>query len=121
MVSCTIFGVPVSVGGTDCLSATLEALASESFKEVTPAYYEIALKVKFTRDSDSGRMIELCHENISIDFAAQWSNKLGDINHFFRGRADAKDESIASTIARNAKVWSKSMEKLVKSFEDLGD
>ena len=68
--SCTIFGVPVTISGTDCISAALEALASESFKEVTPAYYEIALKVKFTRDSDSGRMIELCHENISIDFAA---------------------------------------------------
>ncbi|MBQ3708647.1 MAG: hypothetical protein II889_12215 [Clostridia bacterium] len=119
--SCTLFGVPVSVGGTECISAALEALASESFKEVTPAYYEIALKVKFTRDSDSGRMIELCHENISIDFAAQWSNKLGDINHFFRGRADAKEESIASTIAKNSKVWNKSLDKLVKSFEDLGD
>ena len=119
--SCTIFGVPVTVGGTDCVSAALEALASESFKEVTPAYYEIALKVKFTRDSDSGRMIELCHENISIDFAAQWSNKLGDINHFFRGRADAKEESIASTIAKNSKVWAKAMDKLVKAFEGLDD
>jgi len=119
--SCTLFGVPVSIGGTECLSATLEALASESFKEVTPAYYEIALKVKFTRDSDSGRMIELCHENISIDFAAQWSNKLGDINHFFRGRADAKEESIASTIAKNSKVWTKTMDKLIKAFEDLDD
>ena len=119
--SCTLFGVPVSVSGTECLSATLEALASEAFKEVTPAYYEIALKVKFTRDSDSGRMIELCHENVTIDFAAQWSNKLGDINHFFRGRADAKEESIASTIAKNSKIWTKTMDKLIKAFEDLDD
>ena len=117
--SCTIFGVPVTVSGTDCLSAALEALASESFKEVTPAYYEIALKVKFTRDSDSGRMIELCHENVTIDFAAQWSNKLGDINHFFRGRADAKDEAIASAIQRNQKVWAKAMDKLITSLEEL--
>ena len=119
--SCTIFGVPVTVGGTDCLSATLEALASESFKEVTPAYYEIALKVKFTRDSDSGRMIELCHENVTIDFAAQWSNKLGDINHFFRKTADAKSEAIASTLQKNQKIWDKSMDKLVSALESLDD
>ena len=119
--SCTIFGVPVTVGGTDCVSAALEALSSEAFKEVTPAYYEIALKVKFTRDSDSGRMIELCHENVTIDFACQWSNKLGDINHFFRKTADAKSESIASTIQKNQKVWDKSMDKLVKAFESLDD
>ncbi len=117
--SCTIFGVPVTVGGTDCISAVLEALASESFRDVTPAYYEIALKVKFTRDSDSGRMIELCHENVTIDFAAQWSNKLGDINHFFRGRADAKDEAIASTIQKNQKIWGKTMDKLGSALEDL--
>ena len=117
--SCTIFGVPVTVAGTDCISAALEALASESFKEVTPAYYEIALKVKFTRDSDSGRMIELCHENVTIDFAAQWSNKLSDINHFFRGRADAKEESIASTIQKNQKIWAKTMDKLIAALEEL--
>ncbi len=119
--SCTIFGVPVTVPGTDCVSAALEALASESFKEVTPAYYEIALKVKFTRDSDSGRMIELVHENVYIDFAAQWSNKLGDINHFFRKTADAKSESIASTLQKNQKVWNKSMDKLVSALESLDD
>ncbi|MBE6724838.1 MAG: hypothetical protein E7576_06520 [Ruminococcaceae bacterium] len=119
--SCTIFGVPVTVGGTDCISASLEALASESFKEVTPAYYEIALKVKFTRDSDSGRMIELVHENVTIDFAAQWSNKLGDINHFFRKCADAGNEAIASTLQKNQKVWDKSMSKLVSSLEGLDD
>ena len=117
--SCTIFGVPVTVPGTDCVSAALEALSSEACKEVTPAYYEIALKVKFTRDSDSGRMIELVHENVSIDFAAQWSNKLGDINHFFRKCADAGSESIASTMQKNQKVWAKSMEKLVSSLESL--
>ena len=119
--SCTIFGVPVTIGGTDCVSAVLEALASESFKEVTPAYYEIALKVKFTRDSDSGRMIELVHENVNIDFACQWSNKIGDINHFFRKTADAKTESIASMIQKNQKVWNKSMDKLISAFESLDD
>ncbi|MBQ3861262.1 MAG: hypothetical protein II779_12085 [Clostridia bacterium] len=119
--SCTIFGVPVTVGGTDCISAVLEALASESFKVVTPAYYEIALKVKFTRDSDSGRMIELVHENVTIDFAAQWSNKIGDINHFFRKTADAKSEAIASMIQKNQKVWNKSMDKLVQALDGLSE
>ena len=119
--SCTLFGVPITVSDTECISATLEALASESAKVVTPAYYEVALKVKFTRDSDSGRMIELVHENVNIDFAAQWSNKIGNINHFFRGRADAKDTAIASSIAKNKKVWDKSMEKLFSQLEKASE
>ena len=44
--SCTIFGAPLCVSDTDCISAVLEAMASEACQVVTPAYYEIALKVK---------------------------------------------------------------------------
>ena len=119
--SCTIFGVPIVVGETEAISATLEALASESYKEVTPAYYDVALKVKFTRDSDSGRMIELTRENVTIDFGAQWSNKLGDLNHFFRQRLDAQDVSIASAIARSKKLWDKAMTKLYDGLENAGE
>ena len=75
--------------------------------------------MKFTRDSDSGRMIELCHENVAIDFAAQWSNKLGDINHFFRTTADGKAETIASNIAKKKKAWDKTMEKLAGQFDSI--
>jgi len=54
--SLTIYGMPITaIGQEDAVSATLEAMASESYRLVTLAYYESALKVKFTRDSDSDR------------------------------------------------------------------
>ena len=36
-----------------------EALCAESYKKVVPAYYETALKTKYTRDDESIAMIDM--------------------------------------------------------------
>lgn len=118
--SVTLFGVPITaVENADAISATLEAMASESYKEVSPAYYEIALKVKFTRDSDSGRMIDLISQNVSTDFVTLYSNRLSDVNHFFRNNLSSQVDSIASKFKVNERAWAKLMEKFLEAFEEL--
>ncbi len=49
-------------------AAVLEALASENYRTVTPAYYEKALKVKYSRDDISSRMFDLIKGHISFDY-----------------------------------------------------
>ena len=120
--SVTVFGMPITaVNQADAVSATLEAMASESYKLVSPAYYETALKVKFTRDSDSGRMIDLISQNVSTDFVTLYSNALGDINHFFRNNLSGGKESIASQFRSTDKIWKKNVDKFLKSFEEIED
>lgn len=43
-------------------------MACESRKSVIPAYYEVALKVKFTRDEESAKMLDLAFENRVFDY-----------------------------------------------------
>ncbi len=118
--SVTLFGVPITATEKfDAISATLEALASESYRLVAPAYYEVALKTKFTRDSDSGRMIDLIAQNVSCDFVTLYSVELGDINHFFRNQLSAQKESIASSFKTNDKVWKKSIQMLLEELESV--
>ena len=69
----TCFGVPVSADLTTC-AAVLEALASESYRQVTPAYYETTLKLKYTRDDVSARMFDLIKNGVSYDFGVTYSN-----------------------------------------------
>jgi len=45
----------------------LEALQSESAKTVRPAYYDIALKTKYTRDDDSVEMLDLIFNTRVVD------------------------------------------------------
>ncbi|MBQ4354814.1 MAG: hypothetical protein IJC71_07950 [Clostridia bacterium] len=120
--SVTLFGVPTTaVENTEVISATLEAMASESYKQVSPAYYEVALKVKFTRDSDSGRMIDLIASHVSTDFVTLYSNALSDINHFFRNNLGGGKEAISSSFRTSEKVWAKIMEKFLAKLEDAGE
>lgn len=65
--SCNLFVVPVSVSDADRVSAVLEALAYYGWKDVLPAYYDVALSVKFARDDDSVNMLDIIRDNRSFD------------------------------------------------------
>jgi hypothetical protein len=46
---------------------TLEALASESYRKVTPNLYEVAMKIRYTTDSTSQRMIDHIRDGVSFE------------------------------------------------------
>ena len=115
----SIYGIPVTNKNLDSTTATLEALASESYKTVTPAYYETALKVRYTRDSESGQMIELIRKNVSSDFASMYSAHIADIVHTFRGSLSSGKESIASTMQKAVKLWELKLNDIISKIESV--
>ena len=116
---CTIFAIPITTGNPDAVSAVLEALAAESARLVSPAYYDQALKVKYTRDSDAGEMIDLIYSNISTDFAFMYSNNLTDIAHLFRNNISNKNEALASAMAKSEKAWGKMLTRFLEKLDDV--
>lgn len=46
---------------------TLEALASSSYRTVTPNLYEVAMKIRYTTDSTSQRMIDHIRDGVSFE------------------------------------------------------
>lgn len=65
--ACNLFVVPVTVSDPDRASAVLEALAYYGWKDVVPAYYDVALSVKFARDDDSVTMLDIIRANRTFD------------------------------------------------------
>ena len=65
---CELFGVPLTNADPEMTSVILEAMACESRKIVIPAYYEVALKVKFTRDEESSKMLDIAFDNRVFDY-----------------------------------------------------
>lgn len=118
-VSC--YGLPISNKKYELTGAVLEAMASDSFKYVTPAYYEKALKYKYARDSESGQMIELIRQHATSDFASLYSNSIADIVHFFRQEISAKSTSISSSLQKREKIWNKSLKRLLEGMEKNAD
>lgn len=112
----TILGIPMTAtaGTIEAVCATLEALAAESYKSLTPVYLDVALKNKYTRDEQSAEMIDLIRQNIVSDFGFQYTET--GFNNFFRNQTKT-GAGVASTIAKNEKSWTASLEKILTALE----
>ena len=60
--------IPVTCEKLDMLSAFLEAVNEETYKSVTPVYFETALKVKYARDDQTPHMLDIIKNSITSEF-----------------------------------------------------
>ncbi len=112
----TLFGIPYDCVNVPAAAATLEAMAAESQRIVTPEYYDSALKYKYTRDQEAAEMIDLIRDCAYTDFAAAWSQDINDIVHFFRSNS-AKLNGINSSLKKLTDKWSTSMGTLLEKLD----
>ncbi len=61
------FSIPITTD-RNTAAAVLEAIASESYRSVTPAYYETALKAKYSRDDVSSQMFDIIRQSVCYEF-----------------------------------------------------
>ena len=63
--------------------AIIEALNAESYRYTTVAFYEMALKNKYTRDDNAARMIDLIHDTASKSFLCEYNQNANNICSVF--------------------------------------
>ena len=59
--------MPVTVSDYDRSGKIIEALCAVGNKEVIPAFYDVSLKTKFSRDYESEQMIDIIRESLIYD------------------------------------------------------
>jgi hypothetical protein len=103
--------IPVTNTKLDMTGAILEALNCESANYVVPAYYNIALKTKYSRDEESAAMLDLIFENRVVD--------LGDTvlcatirDGFIAQMFKSNKRDIASQVAKKEKTINKLFDKM---------
>lgn len=94
----TVFAV-AGTADTELSAAVLEAMGSESYRTVIPAYYEIALKVKYTSDDESMQVLDLIKNSSKVDFAGVFAAALGGLTDRFRESAATNNPDWVSTLA----------------------
>jgi len=60
--------VPITAEDLERTSILLESLCVEGYRTITPAYYEKALKTKYSRDSESEDMLDYITDGIVYDY-----------------------------------------------------
>ena len=97
----------------------MEALCSESYRYVTPAYYETALKVKYTRDDETSRMLDMIRDSVKFDFAYIYNASLNTPMTQFRQLVMKKVDAAASTLASNMKSCNKMLAELLEKYDAM--
>lgn len=115
----TISGVPKTITDPEFVGVAAEALCAEAWKQILPAMYEVALKTKFTRDSESIEMIDMINDNVIVDFGFVFADYNG-MGFTLSNLMGSKKSDFASYYAKNSAKWEKQLAKVVASFEENG-
>jgi hypothetical protein len=117
----SIGGIPVSVQNPALTSAVMEAMASESYRFVTPAYYDIVLNGQYLRDADSSEMLELAMAGVKIDFGWIHTYSLSSVSQGLLRDIlyNNKSDNFASAYKAKKKALDKLMGKLIEKVEKI--
>ena len=115
------FSVQVAITCSDAArtTAAIEALSYYSFYEVTPVYYEEALKSKYVRDSESGQVIDIVRDSIQTDYLIGiYRSTIGQ--HFVNMVRDG-NQNFVSGWQKAVKPYQKTMEKNYKDLDSTAE
>ena len=115
------FCIPVTQNTPDTVAAFLEAMCAETYRVVTPAYFETALKGKYSRDNETSQMLDLIVSGIYLDIAYIYGQNLNtpiDAIRGILGSSSACSKAL-STMASKEKSILKNMETIIKKYEQI--
>ena len=73
----TVFCIPTTTPDADMSAAVLEAMCAETYRTVTPAYFETVLKDKYARDSETSQMLDIIAASVYLDIGYIYGPTLG--------------------------------------------
>ena len=73
----SLWSIPKDAKNGEMSSAVMTSMAYDSSELVIETHYETLLKTRYVRDSESGYMIDLIYNSVSLDFDNVWNESLG--------------------------------------------
>ncbi len=117
----SVFGLPLtSAGNIEFISTIFEAMAAESYKTVYPAYYDQALKGKYSSDATTAEMVELIMAGRAFDFSFQFGESCFQrLPYLIRDHLADNNPNIASKYKKSEKALNKSLSKILGKAYDI--
>lgn len=109
-----LFIVPITSSDAERTSIILEALSAEGYREVIPAYYEVALQKKYSRDDLSVQMLDIIKEGRVFDLGYYYCG--GTFGSTGYNLVNYPDHNFATFYAANETSVKTSLEKIIKEY-----
>lgn len=98
----TVWGIPITTTEYEFIGIITEALACESLKSVYPAFFDVALKSKYSEDADTAEMIDIVMAGRQFDVAftfGETNSVFCNLPYIFRDLCKANSTDLASKYA----------------------
>ena len=112
----SLYGVPKDSLDTDMAGAVIECMASESYRTISPALYEVALKSKYSQDDIAAKMFDIAKSSVVFDLGRILSSSLGGPAGNWQG-AITGGGAWTTTVRAMSRPWKTKLEALLKVFE----
>lgn len=109
--------MPITVEDPDRNGKIIEALCAFGNRDVIPAFYDVSLKTKFSRDADSEEMIDIIKNSIIYDLGYIGG---GAFESTGARLANQSNPDFASFYAANESVALSDLKNFLKSYGKIG-
>lgn len=106
--------IPVTSNNFETSCAVLEAMSAENYRKVFPAYYEIALKIKYASDNRDAQMVDIVYDSIYVDFT-----NIASIPTIIDALVFKNSTSFASEYSSQESTINSTVEKMIEKFESI--
>ena len=107
----TLYAISITSEQPAAAAAALECLASESYRTVTPALFELTMKYKYSKESKAAEMFDIIRRTVVFDIGRLFCTNLENVPYnLFRSTCDA---SVYSSITTKYKGVRKGFENNV--------
>jgi hypothetical protein len=107
--------LPVTVNDVDRNSIILDAMAYHGRKLIRPAYYEVCLQRKYTRDTESSDMLDIIFSSTVYDLADVYA--IGGYTNALTDAMQKNNVNVMSIYEKNQGKIERDIEKLIDNFE----
>ena len=99
----------------ELVGATLELMAAESYKQVTPTYFEIAVKTKYAESPEDAKMYDLVLNSVKYSFGYCYSTVcLSELGSLFR----VMSRDVAKTYEERAETYQQKLDDLIEGLDE---
>lgn len=117
------FAIPYNCPDPEYVGTILESMSAEGYRQVTPAYFEVALKNRYTKDQTSKEMVDLIKQSMILDFAYVYGNDTKwwsrSLYHLLSGKDKTASKDYASYYQNILPEAEARVEAVTKAFEEM--
>ena len=112
----SMYSISIASRNSEAAAATLECLASEAYREVTPMLFETSMKLKYSSDNEASLMYDIIREGVSIDIGRIFCTELSNFTYStFRDRCSQNTPNAWASAYRAAD------KKMTRALQDIND